>query len=371
MKYLVLLAAALAILTYPNSLYAQCCSGGSGSPLAGGTSQGVLLERQMEINTNVQFIKTNKFFTGDSEEQQKYFDSYASIYEYFRVGYGVTKDFTMSVEGGYYFQKKETGLDNNPQATFESQGIGDLIVFPRYDIINRTGIETRTEWTVGLGMKIPLGSYNDSSEFVEPFSGMTYYVIKPQSVQLSSGAHDFIFYTFLYRGYTLKNFRIFANGMYIKKGWNPIGEKIGDFASIGLYAGKTFFRNIGLTLALRGEWADRMQLNEDIEMYAYPNYDPYSTGYTKVFFAPQLSLSKGKFTVYALSEIPVYQKLIKTQVGSQFQSTVGVSYRFFVVNSKIKNSIPEGIWYCPMHPDITSKNPGKCTQCGMDLELKK
>jgi len=355
----------------PSFMYAQCCSGGSGSPLAGGTSQGVLMERQMEINTNVQFIETNRFFTEDKREQEKYFDSYTSIYEYFRLAYGVTKNFTMSVESGYYFKKKEVGKDENPSATYESKGIGDLIIFPRYDLINRTTATSRTELTLGVGFKIPLGSYNDSTANIEPFSGMTYYVTKPQSVQLSSGAQDIIFYSFIYRGYPLKSFRIFANAMYIKKGWNPIGEKLGDYASVGLFAGKTFFESVGLTLQLRGELVEKMQLNEDIRMFAYPNYDPESTGYTKVFLSPQLSFTKGKFTVYALADIPVYQKLVKTQVGSQYQTTVGVSYRFFVVNSKIKNEVTSGKYYCPMHPEITAEVPDKCPQCGMDLELKK
>jgi hypothetical protein len=26
---------------------------------------------------------------------------------------------------------------------------------------------------------------------------------------------------------------------------------------------------------------------------------------------------------------------------------------------------------CPMHPDVTSDNPGKCSKCGMDLNEKK
>ena len=26
---------------------------------------------------------------------------------------------------------------------------------------------------------------------------------------------------------------------------------------------------------------------------------------------------------------------------------------------------------CPMHPDVTSDKPGKCTKCGMDLKLSK
>jgi Heavy metal binding domain len=359
------------LLVVNTEAMAQCCSGGSGSPIAGGISQGVLTERQMEVAINTQFIQTNQFYTEDSKETEKYFDSFSSIYEYFRVAYGVTKNFSMSMETGYYFQKKETGLDDNPQSTYESQGIGDLILFPRYDVVNRTTPTTRTEVTVGLGFKIPLGSYNDSTGNVEPFSGMTYYITKPQSVQLSSGAQDIIFYTFLFRGYPLKNFRVFANGIYIKKGWNPIGEKLGDYASVGLFASKTFFENMGVTLQMRYEWVDQMELNEDILLYAYPNYDPYATGYKKVFFSPQVSYTMGKFTVYAVADIPVYQNVVKTQVATQYQGSVGVSYRFFVVNSKVKSEIPLGNYFCPMHPEITSEVPDKCPQCGMDLELKK
>ena len=117
-------------------LFAQCCAGGSGSPIAGGASQGVLLERQFDINTNFQFVNTDKFYKEDSPDTNNTFDSFESVYNYFRMAYGVTKNFTMSVESGYYFNKKETGLDNNPTTTYEASGWGDLILFPRYDIIN-------------------------------------------------------------------------------------------------------------------------------------------------------------------------------------------------------------------------------------------
>ena len=29
------------------------------------------------------------------------------------------------------------------------------------------------------------------------------------------------------------------------------------------------------------------------------------------------------------------------------------------------------VYACPMHPEVTSDNPGKCPKCGMDLVLKK
>lgn len=44
-----------------------CCSGSSGSPIAGGTSQGVLKERQMEISESYQYLSSNKFQVEDRD----------------------------------------------------------------------------------------------------------------------------------------------------------------------------------------------------------------------------------------------------------------------------------------------------------------
>ncbi len=354
---------------------AQCCAGGSGSPIAGGASQGVLQERQVELNTNFQYIFTDKFYKKDSPDTTRTFDSFSSSYEYFRVAYGVTKNLTMSIEGGYYFNKKEIGYHNNPVTTYATKGIGDLILFPRYDVINWTEEKHRTEVTIGLGTKIPLGSYNDSTGNIEPFSKKTYYVTNPTSVQLSSGAQDLIFYAFVFRGYTEHNFKIFANAIYIKKGWNPNGEKLGDFMSIGLFAGKSFLDHLGITLQTRYETVGRMKINESILLYGNPsNSFPEGTGYKKVFITPQLSYTNGHFTIYASQDFPVYQYLntspYYTQVGSENLTTIGLSYRFFAVRSLIKS--PDGTtnYCCPMHPDISSAKKGNCPKCGMELEKK-
>ena len=352
-------------------IHAQCCSGGSGSPIAGGASQGVLSEKQIELNTNFQFIRTNKFHKGSHADGAKYFDSFSSTYQYFRLAYGLSRNLTMSVETGNYFEKKEIGLNQNAATTYSSRGISDLILFPRYDIINRSTGSKPLEFTIGIGFKIPLGSYNDSSGYTEPFSGEKYYVSKPQAVQLSSGAQDIIFYSFLYRGFPLSKFRIFATAMYIKKGWNPIGEKLGDYSSIALFARKSFYDHFGFTLQLRGEWVDKMKLNKDILLYAYPNYDPEATGYKKVFVTPQVSFTKANFTIYALSDIPVYQYVTKTQVGSQHQVTVGISYKFFARKNVAVASGANAGWVCPMHPEVVSDKLSTCPKCGMDLEKVK
>jgi hypothetical protein len=348
--------------------FAQCCAGGSGSPIAGGTSQGVLSAQQFELNTNYQFINSDQFYNGDSKDTN-YFDQFRSSYQYFRVAYGITSNLMLSIETGYYFYKEEVGLNNDISKTYNSSGLSDLIIFPRYDVINKTGKKDKFELTLGLGYKIPIGSYNDSTGNVEPFSGSTYYVTNPQAVQLTTGAQDIIFYSFFYWGNLVGNFRLFTNTLYIKKGWNPLGEKMGDFASVGIFAGKTFFDHLGVTVQVRGELVAKMKLNEDILLYAYPNYDPYATGYKKVFVSPQLSYSFGKFNVYALADIPVYQYVTKSQVGTELQVTAGLSFRFFAMKSKV-DKIELGDYYCPMHPEVISSFSGECPKCGMDLEKK-
>jgi hypothetical protein len=366
------------IFCFLGNANAQCCAGGSGCSIVGGASTGVLQERQIELNTNFQYINSHKFYKNDkvAPSSSRTFDSFNSAYQYFKLGYGLTDKLTLSIEGGYYYKKEEIGLDKNPATTYQSSGMGDLIIFPQYNILNHTKGNLHHEITIGVGLKIPLGSYNDSIGQIEPFSGKTYYVTKPTAVQLSSGGQDMIFYTYLFRGYTLQNFRIFANGYYIRKGWNPNGEKLGDYASVALFAGKTFFKKLGVTIQARYEWVDRMKVNESVLLYGRPsNYYPEATGYRKFFITPQLSFTYDQFTIFAATDIPLYQSMntsdFYTQVGTQYQATVGLRYSFFAVK-KLKNDPgSDKVYVCPMHPEVTSAGPGRCPKCGMDLELKK
>jgi hypothetical protein len=113
-----------------------------------------------------------------------------------------------------------------------------------------------------------------------------------------------------------------------------------------------------------------MKLNETMLLYSYPNYDPEATGYSKVFFTPQLSIAAGKFTFFGMTEIPLYQNVVKTQVGSQYLTTLGISYRFFVKGNKSSKGASQALYACPMHPDITSDHEGICSKCGMELIKK-
>ncbi|MEI7803129.1 MAG: heavy metal-binding domain-containing protein [Bacteroidota bacterium] len=351
-------------VTVQNASAQSCCSGGSSCPIAGGASQGVLAEKQMELNTNYQYISSVKFLNGDTADVN-FLDRFYSNYNYMRVAYGLSNKLTFSVESGYFFNKTQIGLDKRD--TISSKGIGDLILFPRYNAYHHVSTKGNFDVTVGVGLKLPVGSYTDSLKQIEPFSGSIYYLRKPPAVQPSTGAQDFIFYALVFKGFAKQKFRIFTNMLYIRKGWNSLGEKSGDYASAGLFLSKSFLKNAGAVLELKGEHIEHLKLNNDLLSMGFYNYDTYATGGNRLMLVPQLSYSFKSLNVFASTEIPLYQFVNGTQIASQYLFSAGISYKFF----PFKKQIASGTYYCEMHPDVTSDKPAKCPKCGMDLIQKK
>ena len=187
------------------SIYAQgCCSGGAGSPIAGGAVSGVLQEHQMEISVNYQFNSSNTFYTGSEvSEPLQYFDNLKSNYMFFRTDYGVSKKLTLSIASGYYLNKTKEAEDITSNRT--SSGFSDLIIFPRYSVYNKNNNFKRTEIALGLGIKMPLGTHIDSTLTI---AADTYYPGGPEKdiysknpplVQTTNGSSDFMFYSFIFR----------------------------------------------------------------------------------------------------------------------------------------------------------------------------
>ena len=321
-----LLIISLFTLILNTTVFSQgCCSGGAGSPIAGGAATGVLQENQMEISINYQNNSSNKFFA-ENRDATSLFNNLNSDYLFFRVDYGLSKKLTLSVASGYFLDKSKIGKDNSD--TISSNGVGDLIIFPRYSIYNKTANFKRTAVVIGLGLKIPLGSHNDTTNLGS--YGIDNYQMNPPMLQTTNGSQDLMFNSFFFREYQKSKLRLFISSLYVKKGYNSLGIKYGDYTSVGFFASKTFFYRWGVTAQLKAEKIDQIKVANNIEEWDLLEYSitPESTGSKKWFFIPQLSYSKNGLTVYATSEIPLYQYLNGTQVGSQNQFTVGVNYRF-------------------------------------------
>ena len=304
-----------------------CCSGGAGSPIAGGAATGVLQEYQMELSINFQNNSSNKFYTKD-EGTDPLFNNLKTNYLFFRTDYGVTKKLTISLAAGYYQTKSLE--DDDESASFSSKGFGDFIIFPRYSVYNKNTNFRRTEIAIGVGMKIPLGTDKDSTLKIpaSSWNPEDFYQINPPTVQTTTGSNDLMLYSFLFREYQKRKLRLFMTTLYMKKSYNSLDIKFGDYASLGLFFSKTVFRKWAVTTQLKLEYVDKIQSAKDINLLADHSIDANSTGSNKAFFIPQLSYSNNGITVFVTSEIPVYQYLHGTQIGSQNQFTFGVNYRF-------------------------------------------
>jgi hypothetical protein len=325
MKQLILILL-IALTTLPATFYGQCCAVGGGSPIAGDATTGVLKERQFELSSNFQFVNTEKFLT-ENRPEANYLDHFSSKYLYTKLAYGLSDRLTISLESGYWLDKTQTGLIERD--TYSSKGIADLIIFPRYNVIRPGSGKFVKQLSVGLGFKIPLGSYNDSIGLVEPFSGSIIYITKPLAVQATSGSYDMLLNAFFSGKIPNTRLSLSASVLHILKGWNPLSEKLGNYTGIGLQIGYPLWKVLNFSIQAKGEWIGKMKINPDIQMVRFLSYDPEATGSRKFFITPQLSyLFADSFTIFIQSDIPVYQHVNKTQIASQTEITGGIAFRF-------------------------------------------
>lgn len=302
-----------------------CCSGGSGSPIVGDASAGVLLKDQMEFSLSYQYFQSNHFFS-EGKETDALFDNLYNNYLFFRTDYGISKRVTLSIGSGYFINKSLVELGNTK--TISADGFGDLLVFPRFNVYQKSSVLKRTEATLGVGLKLPVGKHDDAYlVFSSPVTG-DIYSYAPPTVQTTNGSQDLMFYGFLFRDYQIRKLRFFTTILYIKKSYNSLGQRFGDYASIGFFASKSITNALGITVQLRGELIGKMRAAEGVDLLAQYNIDQNSTGSKKLFFVPQISYSYKKFSFFITSEIPIYQYLEGTQIGSQYQFTSGFAYRF-------------------------------------------
>ena len=293
-----------------------CCSGSSGNPIAGGVSSGVLQENQIEFSSNYQYTFSDKFFSG-TQDTINLFDNLNSDYLFLKTEYGVNKRITLSISAGYYFNKAQVGGIKPTK----SNGLADIIIFPRINVLNKDMPFNRTEITLGVGVKAPLGTHKDSSLIIP---SINYWEINPPITQLSSGAYDLLLYSFFLREFKLQKIKIFSSILHINKGFNSLDQKMGNYSSFAIYISKILDNNIGSALQVKAEEIKKMDAgnvwnSEDLEA---------SSGSNKIFLIPQLSYSLNNFSFFGSYEIPLYQNINGTQIGSKEKITFGFSYRF-------------------------------------------
>lgn len=307
-------------VSYQN-VVAQCCGGGS--PIAGGAAQGVLQKHQLELAAYLQLFTSDKTMRGDTLSPIRLFELKQDLYQYSRISYGLTKELTMSVELGYYHDRTERLIGG---FEIKGKGIGDLILFPRYDVFNIKKEKHTTELTLGLGMKIPVGEYDQKYVAYEnPATGEKFEIIKAPAAQPTTGTNDFIFNLFFYRQYIKPQISFFLTTTYFMRGTNRIKQSFGDILDISLYASKSLYRNLNLVAQFRGE------ITQPLIDEVWISYEK-NTGGKLLTFVPQINyqIFSCNLTINAAAQMPLYQYVNGTQIASKFLLRIGMIYRPFL-----------------------------------------
>ena len=359
-----------------------CCSGGGGTPLAGGAAAGVLQKGQIDLLSTFKYSSSDRFLSG-RQDTIPFFDNLTSNYLFFKVDNGVSDRLTLSLATGYYLNRtitefadttiigNEIKIEHNKVS---SSGFGDLIIFPRYNVFEKKDGLNRTALSLGLGLKMPVGIHNDSTfignTIVPNFVTSTFDTVEvwqtaPPTVQATTGSNDLMLYAFFMKSYPQKNIKFFTSALYVKKGWNSLGLRFGDYASVGLFAGTNLSNNISILAQIKGEWVGKLQSQPGVDILAEYNIDKESTGSKMVSFVPQINYSFKKMSIFATADIPLYQKMRGMQIASQYQVTGGISYRFFA-NKKKKEEIADDATV--IYTEESFKVWGKCDMCKETIE---
>ncbi|MBI2258438.1 MAG: heavy-metal-associated domain-containing protein [Flavobacteriia bacterium] len=369
-----------------NFLFSQgCCSGGGSNPLAGGMASGVLGKGELELAFSDRFSSSKKFYTED-KQSIPFFDKLTSNYLFLRTDYGLNDKLTFSVSSGYFthrsiYEFKDTV--KNEQRIIQSKGFGDLILLPRYKVFSKQSLSWNTELTLGLGMKIPLGSHEDStfigySKFLNEQNGQFFidsteiWQTSPPTVQTTTGANDFIGYLFFMSEFPKINSQLFFQGMYMRRGWNSLGMRFGDFASFSVFFGTKILKNFHVLAQFRYEWLGKMNTQKGVDYLGLYNIDVSSTGGKTFYFSPQLNISITKqVRFFSIVDIPLYQKMKGTQVAMPLQVTAGINWRFFP-NPKDKPCATPTVKKCIdeqcLIVEETIKVWGACSMCKEKIE---
>lgn len=292
-----------------------CCSGGS--PVSGLMGITSAESRSFQLMATYDQHFMNRLYNED--ELLEIDDRRRRIHSLVLEGsYGLTKRLSISGMATFIRQSRTINTFNNANHT-TLNGVGDAFLLFKYQLLN-TKKRHPTQVTVGAGPKLPLGK-ND----VRQDNG----VLLSPDLQPGTGSWDILTWGYAARQNFLKsginvsayiNYRITtpttrADSELPYQYGNELQVNLGASKTIGL--GKAIF-DPSLYVVYRNLAAD--QVDEEILT---------NTGGQWLYLKPGITWQININTSLTLAtDIPVYQRLNGTQLGSTYKGQLALNYSF-------------------------------------------
>lgn len=279
----------------------QCgCLGGAAvgglTPIGGTANVGLLREGFLRTSLFYSFAFGNKFYPDDYPEEDKLVNYYESHYTGLVIGYGLSEDFTIESEIGY-FPKKLQDYKTEP---LESSGFSHVALSGKYKIFS--SLVNEMEATVGAGVKIPLSTKTDNL---------------PQHINASTGAYGISFQAFLHKGFKKQGWHLFLINRTDLNFTNENEYKYGNSYNTSFYITKGLNESFTAMLEFRNEMRSKDKIKGQIN---------YNSGGMFFHIAPQLNYSFSSFNISALFNYPFYQQYYGYQLGNNYSIAINLTW---------------------------------------------
>lgn len=302
-----------------NSNAQGCCTPGTSSLY--GAERGVAQFRTLNASLSYQDIFANRAYQGSRQVDDLLRRIVLVQTLNVELEYGVADRVSLLVLGNYTSKSREFTTSSaagfgTQTTTYTTDGIGDIIVLGKYALMQPT-ITSPYEVSLGLGAKIPTGSYTQEQD------GTRYAI----DLQPGTGAIDLLGWAFASRSFPADHLSYYASFLYRYTGANPDGYKVGNEWVASLGAEYSIEEWLQLSLQIRGRGAG--------EDFAAGRFLP-STGGQMYSVVPGIVYREGIVAVGIYDVYPFYRNVSGTQVSLNNLIGIGIQC-FFDFRPEIQN----------------------------------
>lgn len=278
-------------MAFNNKILAQgCCTAGTSS--LGGVGKSVIGANKLSVMVGYDYNDLGAAYDGSNKIQDPLKRTATVSYFTLQMEYGISEKVSVLGIINYTFRERNvtytSSLNNSLQpATFKGQGLGDLILIGKYEIIT-PDFFSPFALAIGGGVKLPAGDFRKEN------NGTRLAI----DLQPGTGAIDGLLLGYLSYNFLSAGLSLYGNLLYRYSGTNLEGYKIGDELLFVVGADYYFTDYLSFTLQSRSRFS-----NAD---YADRRFLP-STGGTSHDLYPYLNYFEGNSSLRIYTQIPLYR----------------------------------------------------------------
>ncbi|HSP16077.1 MAG TPA: hypothetical protein VLV78_15130 [Thermoanaerobaculia bacterium] len=239
------------------------------------------------------------------------------------LAYAVSRDLQLSVSVPW-ISRSHTHLEGSLPESWNLKALGDITLQSRYRLIANNHATAGGLWAIA-GVKLPTGAHdlrNAHGELAEvtlqPGSGTTDGIV---GLSWQSGTRRSAAIAGAMGNVTVVPF--FATATYQLRRGDVGGYRIGNELQVSSGMAYPLSQNLTGLLQVNG----RIRAKDQI-VRGEPNEDTAFTGGTVVYASPGIRYDVRGAGLYAIVQVPVYQRVNELQLTSRANVIVGVQHRF-------------------------------------------